>query len=183
MCAAILSLFVYVGCSLSEYVNAKAGSGDPLNMPVARQDLLRAPYKRHFTPIGRWFPWLVGARDFDEELLGQWYSYFHQCSQCRRCAVYCPVGIDTAEFSQAAREIMHRIGIGQAYTDTVVVKAKRLGNNLGLPAPALRDTLSVLEKTASAVTRTPRSRPAMKKSRAECVLRMAQRPTATHSRR
>jgi hypothetical protein len=29
-------------------------------------------------------------------MLDDWYNYFHQCSQCRRCSVFCPYGIDTA---------------------------------------------------------------------------------------
>ena len=37
------------------------GTGDPKNMPVARQDLFRDVYRRYFTWTGKWFPWLVGA--------------------------------------------------------------------------------------------------------------------------
>jgi len=73
------------------------GTQDPLNMPVARQDLLRSVYRRYYTFAGKFFPKLVGAKDFTEEVRDQWYSYFHQCSQCRRCSVFCPYGIDTAE--------------------------------------------------------------------------------------
>ena len=75
------------------------GTGDPKNMPVARQDLMRKVYRKHFTWTGKWLPWLVGAEDLTQEVLDDWYSYFHQCSQCRRCSVFCPYGIDTAEFS------------------------------------------------------------------------------------
>jgi NAD-dependent dihydropyrimidine dehydrogenase PreA subunit len=39
------------------------GTGDPKNMPVARQDLLRSVYRRYYTFAGKYFPWLVGARD------------------------------------------------------------------------------------------------------------------------
>ncbi len=79
------------------------GTSDPKNMPVARQDLLRKVYRRYFTFAGKYFPWLVGAEDLTREVLDEWYSYFHQCSQCRRCSVFCPYGIDTAEVSMAAR--------------------------------------------------------------------------------
>ncbi len=122
------------------------GTGDPLNMPVARQELFRSVWRRHHTLAGRWLPWLVGARELDEEMLERWYTYFHQCSQCRRCAAFCPVGIDTSEVSQAAREIMANIGLGQRYTHQVVAKVHATGNNLGLPEPALRDTLEGLEE-------------------------------------
>jgi len=122
------------------------GTGDPKNMPVARQDLFRDVYRRYHTLSGRLVPWLVGAKKLTPEMLDDWYTYFHQCSQCRRCAVYCPVGIDTAEFAMAAREVMDRIGIGQHYTNDIVEKAGRLGNNLGLPGPALADTLAGLEE-------------------------------------
>ncbi|NBC49996.1 MAG: (Fe-S)-binding protein [Gammaproteobacteria bacterium] len=122
------------------------GTHDPKNMPVGRQDLMRKVYRRHFTLAGRLFPKLVGAEDLTEEVLGDWYSYYHQCSQCRRCSVFCPYGIDTAEISMAAREIMDHIGVGQKYCNEIIGKVYKIGNNLGLPGPALADTLEGLEE-------------------------------------
>jgi Fe-S oxidoreductase len=122
------------------------GTKDPKNMPVARQDLLRKVYRRHFTLAGKYFPKLVGAVDLTKEVLDDWYSYYHQCSQCRRCSVFCPYGIDTAEISMAAREIMDHIGVGQKYCNEIIGKVFKVGNNLGLPGPALEDTLEGLEE-------------------------------------
>ena len=122
------------------------GTADPKNMPVARQDLFRDVYRRYFTFAGKYFPKLVGAKDLDKDMLDDWYSYFHQCSQCRRCSVYCPYGIDTAEISMAAREILDCVGIGQKYCNEIIGKAQTIGNNLGLPEPALLDTLEGLEE-------------------------------------
>ena len=122
------------------------GTSDPKNMPVARQDLLRKVYRRYFTLPGKFFPKLVGAVDLTQDVLDEWYSYFHQCSQCRRCSVFCPYGIDTAEISMAAREIMDSIGVGQKYCNEIIAKVYRIGNNLGLPGPALADTLEGLEE-------------------------------------
>ncbi len=122
------------------------GTADPNNMPVARQDLFRSVYRRYFTLAGKYLPGLVGARDMDKSVLDEWYTYFHQCSQCRRCSVYCPYGIDTAEISMAAREIMDSVGLGQKYCNEIIGKAQTIGNNLGLPEPALADTLEGLEE-------------------------------------
>jgi Fe-S oxidoreductase len=122
------------------------GTTDPKNMPVARQDLLRKVYRRYFTFAGKHFPKLVGAVDLTKDVLDDWYSYFHQCSQCRRCSVYCPYGIDTAEISMAAREIMDTVGVGQKYCNEIIGKVYKIGNNLGLPQPALEDTLEGLEE-------------------------------------
>jgi len=122
------------------------GTADPKNMPVARQDLLRSVYRRYYTFAGKHFPRLVGARDMTKSVLDEWYSYFHQCSQCRRCAVFCPYGIDTAEISMAAREIMDTVGVGQKYSNEIIGKVHKIGNNLGLPEPALRNTLEGLEE-------------------------------------
>ena len=122
------------------------GTSDPKNMPVARQDLFRKVYRRYFTFTGKYMPWLVGAEDLTEEVLDDWYSYFHQCSQCRRCSVYCPMGIDTAEISMAAREIMDHIGKGQKYCNEIIGKVYKIGNNLGLPKNAIAATLEGLEE-------------------------------------
>ncbi len=128
------------------------GTSDPKNMPVARQDLLRSVYRRYYTLAGKLFPRLVGARDMTREVLDEWYTYFHQCSQCRRCSVFCPYGIDTAEVSMAAREIMDTVGVGQKYSNEIIGKVHKIGNNLGLPGRALRDTLDGLEEDVKEAT-------------------------------
>ena len=122
------------------------GTADPKNMPVARQDLLRSVYRRYFTFAGKYFPWLVGARDLTKEVLDEWYSYYHQCSECRRCSVFCPYGIDTTEITMAAREILDSVGVGQKYSNEIIGKVKDVGNNLGLNPKALRATLEDLEE-------------------------------------
>ncbi|HUW97582.1 MAG TPA: (Fe-S)-binding protein [Acidiferrobacter sp.] len=128
------------------------GTGDANNMPVARQDLLRNVYRRYFTAAGKMFPKLVGATDLTPEVLDSWYTYFYQCSECRRCSVFCPYGIDTAEISMAGREILDAVGIGQKYTNEILGKLHKIGNNLGLPEPALRNTLEGLEEDVKDAT-------------------------------
>ena len=127
------------------------GTADPKNMPVARQDLLRRVYRRYFTFAGKFWgalgmPGFVGAADLKREMLDEMYSYYHQCSECRRCSVFCPYGIDTAEITMAAREILARVGIGQKYDNEIIGKVYTIGNNLGLPERALEDTLEGLEE-------------------------------------
>ena len=127
------------------------GTTDAKNMPVARQDLLRSVYRYYHTPAGKvlsklGMEKLIGARKLTEDVINEWYNYFHQCSQCRRCSVFCPYGIDTAEISMAAREVLDQIGVGQKYCNEIIGKVYKIGNNLGLPEPALADTLEGLEE-------------------------------------
>jgi Fe-S oxidoreductase len=46
----------------------------------------------------------------------------------------------------AAREIMDHIGKGQKYCNEIIGKVHKIGNNLGLPEPALINTLEGLEE-------------------------------------
>ena len=46
----------------------------------------------------------------------------------------------------AAREIMASVGKGQKYCNEIIAKVYKIGNNLGLPEPALADTLEGLEE-------------------------------------
>jgi len=127
------------------------GSSDPKNMPVARQDLFRSVYRKYHTPAGKFLSklgldWLIGGQEMNKQVLDDWYNYFHQCSECRRCSVYCPYGIDTAEITMAARDIMAQVGLGMKYSNEIIGKVYKIGNNLGLPEPALADTLEGLEE-------------------------------------
>src|SRR5574338_1326032 len=130
------------------------GTGDPQNFPVARAELMRKVYRRYFTPAGL-FPDLGEAADLDDEMLQKWYTYFYQCSECRRCSVFCPYGIDTAEITIAAREIMASIGVSTKYVTEVVAKVYSTGNNLGIPPAAWKDNCEFLEDDIEEETGLP----------------------------
>ena len=86
-------------------------TGDPRNMPVHRQELMRSVYRKYFTTGGKFLGGLASGRELSDELLEEWLTYFYQCSECRRCSVFCPYGIDTAEITMAAREILDSLGL------------------------------------------------------------------------
>jgi len=142
-----LSLDICVRCgACADKCQFFLGTGDPNNMPVARAELLRKVYRRYFTPSGKLTGRLAAAEDLTAKVLDEWYTYFYQCSECRRCAVFCPYGIDTAEITMAAREIMASVGVATKYVTEVVKKAHEIGNNLGIPEAAWRDSCQFLEQ-------------------------------------
>lgn len=54
-----------------------------------------------------------------------------------------------------AREVMDSVGIGQKYCNEIICKVHKIGNNLGLPGPALADTLEGLEEDVLDATGVP----------------------------
>ena len=86
------------------------GSGDPKNMPVLRAELLRSIYRSNFTLAGKILGSIAGGRQLTKEVIREWFYYFFQCTECRRCSVFCPYGIDTAEITMMARELLGLIG-------------------------------------------------------------------------
>lgn len=142
-----LSLDLCVRCgACADKCQFFLGTGDPNNMPVARAELLRKVYRRHFTAAGRLGGRLAAAERLSESVLQEWYTYFYQCSECRRCAVFCPFGIDTAELTAAAREVMASVGVATKYVTEVIKKANEIGNNMGIAEPAWRDCCQFLEE-------------------------------------
>ncbi len=116
------------------------GSGDPKNMPVLRAELLRSVYRRYFTTAGKLFGKVAGARDLTYDTIKEWYYYFYQCSECRRCSVFCPYGIDTCEVTMMARELLDDVGISTYFIMEPTAHCHHIGNHLGLPPAALVNT-------------------------------------------
>ncbi len=117
------------------------GSGDPKNMPVLRAELLRSVYRKEFTKAGKLMGKMVGAQELTFDVLKQWFYYFYQCTQCRRCSVFCPYGIDTAEITIIARELMNLIGVNIDWVMTPVKNSHRTGNHLGIQPHGFLDSL------------------------------------------
>jgi len=117
------------------------GSGDPKNMPVLRAELIRSVYRRYFTTAGRLFGSVVGARELTEDVLKEWFYYFYQCTECRRCSVFCPYGIDTAEVTMIGRELLNLVGCNINWVLEPVANCFRTGNHLGVQPHGFKDSI------------------------------------------
>jgi len=120
------------------------GSGDPKNMPVVRAELLRSVYRNDFTTAGRILRTVAGARKLTPEVLKEWFYYFYQCTECRRCSVFCPYGIDTAEITMLARELLNLVGLNINWVVEPVANCDRTGNHLGIPPHTFKDNVEFL---------------------------------------
>ena len=128
------------------------GSGDPKNMPFLRAELLRSIYRREYTKAGKIMGRLAGARDLTENVVKEWFYYFFQCSECRRCSVFCPFGIDTAEITMIARELLGLLGVNTDWTLASVSNCYRVGNHVGIQPHAIVDTVEMLCDDIESIT-------------------------------
>ncbi|MGD9505843.1 MAG: sulfate reduction electron transfer complex DsrMKJOP subunit DsrK [Syntrophobacteraceae bacterium] len=117
------------------------GSGDPKNMPVLRAELLRSVYRKEFTTAGKILGKLAGGRELTEEVFKEWFYYFFQCTECRRCSVFCPYGIDTAEITIIARELLNLVGCNIDWIAGPVANCYQNGNHLGIQPHAFKDMI------------------------------------------
>ncbi|MEW5763631.1 MAG: sulfate reduction electron transfer complex DsrMKJOP subunit DsrK [Acidobacteriota bacterium] len=119
------------------------GSGDPKNMPVLRAELIRSVYRRYFTPAGKMLGGLAGGRELTVDVLKEWFYYFYQCTECRRCSVFCPYGIDTAEVTMIGRELLNLVGCNINWVVDPVANCFRTGNHLGIQPHGFVDSIQM----------------------------------------
>jgi len=118
------------------------GSGDPKNMPVLRAELLRSIYRNDFTTAGKILGSIAGGRKLTKEVIKEWFMYFYQCTECRRCSVFCPYGIDTAEITMIGRELLNLLGLGIDWITTPAANCFRTGNHLGIQPHGFQDSVN-----------------------------------------
>jgi len=128
------------------------GTGDPKNMPVLRAELLRSVYRKEFTLAGKILGKMAGARDLTLDVLKEWWYYFYQCTECRRCSVFCPYGIDQAEITIIGRELLNLLGLNIEWIAGPVSNCYMKGNHLGLEPHTIVGNLEYMLDDIETVT-------------------------------
>ena len=128
------------------------GTGDPKNMPVLRAELLRSVYRNDFTLAGKLMGKMAGGREITVGVLKEWFMYSYQCTECRRCSVFCPYGIDTAEITMMLRELLHLVGVGINWVLEPVSNSNRTGNHMGLQPHTFKDNVDFLAEDVENLT-------------------------------
>jgi Fe-S oxidoreductase len=128
------------------------GTGDPKNMPVLRAELIRSVYRKEFTMAGKIFGRMAGARELTVDVLKEWWYYFYQCTECRRCSVFCPYGIDQAEITMIGRELLNLLGLNIEWIAGPVSNCYMKGNHLGLEPHTIVGNLEYMLDDIETVT-------------------------------
>ncbi|MFC1587695.1 (Fe-S)-binding protein [Planctomycetota bacterium] len=123
-------------------------TNDPKDIPCYRSKILIRIYQRHFT-LGGWLKSkLVGGSSMTDADIDEMMSSYYNCTACRRCTLYCPMGIEHGLITHLGRYILSEMGI----TPKALVVATReqldgkTHNTSAIPVPALIDTLEFLEE-------------------------------------
>ena len=98
-------------------------------------------YRGEFTTAGKLLGGLAGARELTEDVIKEWFYYFYQCTECRRCSVFCPYGIDTAEITMIGRELLNLVGCNINWVLEPAANCFRTGNHLGIQPHGFKDSI------------------------------------------
>ncbi|MEN8150346.1 MAG: (Fe-S)-binding protein, partial [Planctomycetota bacterium] len=128
-----------------------ANPGDPTYAPAYKADRIRRLFKAHFDWTGRVFPWWVkgGSVFTDEELEDLKDTVFGKCTNCRRCTLNCPMGVDLATFNRMARGLLVSVGVMPEGVAVVSKDQWELGNQMGVLQEDYIDTLEWMSEEVS----------------------------------
>lgn len=129
-----LAACVHCGMCTDSCHYVLANPGDPTFAPAYKADKIRKLFKHHYDWTGKVFPkWVkAGSVYTDEELHELKDIVFGKCTNCRRCTVNCPMGVDLATFNRMARGLLCYVGIMPEGVEYVAKEQWEIGNQMGV---------------------------------------------------
>ena len=139
---------VHCGMCVESCHYALANPGDPTYAPVYKADQIRKIFKRHYDWTGRVFPWWVKSKSLftDEELEELKDVVFGKCTNCRRCSINCPMGVDFATFNRMTRGLLVSVGVMPEGVAVVSKDQWEIGNQMGVLKEDYIETLEWMEE-------------------------------------
>ena len=139
---------VHCGMCIETCHYVLANPGDPTYAPVYKADQIRKIFKRHYDWTGRVFPWWVKSKSIhtDEELEELKDIVFGKCTNCRRCSINCPMGVDYASFNRMARGLLVSVGVMPEGVAVVSKDQWEIGNQMGVLKEEYLDTLDWMQE-------------------------------------
>ena len=114
--------------------------------PAARSDLIRKLYKQQNGNLFSKIRGLLGGnKSITQEDLETWARDFYECSGCRRCAVFCPLGIDNSVITRKGRAIVHNLGMSPKMMKETQEISDKFGNDEGQSYGAFMEATRFLE--------------------------------------
>jgi len=124
--------------------------GNPIRRtnPAFRSDRVRKLYNADRSIFGKVFSVLGGNNGpvLDKDTLEEWVRDFYECSGCRRCAKFCPFGIDNSVITRKGRAILHVLGMSPSKMAETQEISDKFGNDEGQSYKAFLEAVRFLEE-------------------------------------
>lgn len=142
--ALALDLEACVNCGYcSEACHFYQSTRDPKYTPTRKLDLLRRVHAREssaFAPVKRWF-----VRDISVQDLRDWQELvYDSCTECGRCSMVCPMGINIARGVNVMREALSEAGLAPLELMAVAQEQAGRGTVFGVGPAELAHVVEVL---------------------------------------
>ena len=146
-----LDLEACVRCGYcTEACHFSQATGDPKYAPPRKLDLLRRFHAREtsaFAPVKRLF-----TRDLTADDLREWQELvFDSCTECGRCSMVCPMGINPARGVNVMREALYEAGLAPLELTAVAQEQAGRGTVFGVGPEQLRQAVDGLRAQGIAV--------------------------------
>jgi Fe-S oxidoreductase len=123
-----------VNCGLcAESCHYYCSTGDSAVIPVKKIEKLARVLRTYFHPLKSRLPFNRPKEQPDEQMMADLYkAAYEDCTLCGKCALTCPMGINTGEILALARAMLCSIGRLPSGLVHPVETALEVGNYLGL---------------------------------------------------
>jgi Fe-S oxidoreductase len=146
-----LDLEACVNCGYcSEACHFYQSTQDAKYSPSRKLDLLRRVHAREtsaFAPLKRLF-----VRDITVDDLKEWQELVYDaCTECGRCSMICPMGVNTARGVNVMREALFEAGMAPLELMAVAQEQAGRGTVFGVGPEQLKQTLDLLRSQGIAI--------------------------------
>ena len=123
-----------INCGLcADSCHYYCAEGDSELIPANKFNKLARILQKYFHPVKSRLPGFKALNQLDEQMITELYqAAYENCTLCGKCALTCPMGINTGEILYLARAMLCSIGRLPAGLVHPVETAFEVGNYLGL---------------------------------------------------
>jgi Fe-S oxidoreductase len=122
--------------------------------PIFRSEVLRRIYRKYVKPGGKITARFTGNIDLNWTTIARLAELSYRCTECRRCATVCPIGVDNGLINHEIRKLFSQeMGIApKELHGKGTIQHLQVGSTTGMNPLAARDSIAFIQEEMEDIT-------------------------------